>query len=485
MRATPERQRVPESDDDREGDGDGPDDGSLDELLPPLDDESTHPSDDEPITDPAGLEPPSDPGAAEDDAPADLDLYPSIELGEEQPDDQGDTFGPADLQPDPGTLLDDDALPPGDERDGLDDRPVEVEEGELPDLDADDGEGDLDAGLFGGISVANEETLDSVEPAWSVTALNAHERCGALALGGPTVVAGSSDLLWLDPGGNAPVRLALDGTRITSLALLGATRQVALCVTAFGRLLRRARQSSDSERLTDWRRAADLGGGAESLELCQLEAEPSSVVARLTSGHLVRSDDLGASFYPLDPTFTAFALSTTGQPIALLGRDGAELGLSLDGGKTIRRRALPAEGREIAGGEAPFVAAFGDVVAIADSARGLAISATGGEAFQIVPGCSGVTAIAAGTVEERHAVWAALYRESEGRCDLVRILVDEGRAYVIASLRGTADDDLEGAPETRLDRLSWDGGRLFGAGAAGFFVIEPPKASAATVAGPA
>jgi len=476
MRAAPDPLSIPPpAAEEPDGDEQGPGDRSFDDLLPPLDDESTHSDDDAPMTDPIGHDPPSEPEAADDGTLANLDLGKDFDFDEEIADEAGDVLGVNDPRAGDGGEIDEGALPDGDERDGLDDEPIAVHENELPELDADDGSGEGNARLFGALLVADEAALESAERAWTLTQLAAHERCGALATGGGTVVAGSSDLLWLDPGRNAPVRLALDGTRIASLALLGESRQIALCVTAFGRLLRRARQSSDSERLTDWRRAADLGGGAESLELCQLDGEPSSVVARLTSGHLVRSDDLGGSFYPLDPTFTAFALSATGQPLAALTKDGSELALSFDGGKTITRELLAPAGREIAEGEAPLVTAWDGVTAIADATRGLAVSSSGASGFRIVSGCAGVTAVAAGRFAGKVTVWAALYRETADRTDVVMVDVDKAEARVIASVRG-ADEDNEGAGETaRLERLSWDGSRLLGAGAIGLVAFEPPS----------
>jgi hypothetical protein len=474
MNAAPEPRSVPPQAEDPDGDVEGPSQRELDELLPPLDDESTHADDDEPITDPTGLDPLSDPGVADDGGgDDDLDVGGAFHFDEEGAGEAGDGLGVADPRG-LGDDLDEDELPEGDEREGLDDTPIAIRDAELPELDADDGAGDGNARLFGSLVVADEVALSHAEQAWRVTSLHAaREHCSALAVGAGNVIAGSSDLLWLDPGRVAPVRLALDGTRIASLALLGDTRQVALCVTAFGRLLRRARQSSDSERLTDWRRTADLSGGAESLELCQLEDEPSAVVARLTSGHLVRSDDLGTSFYPLDPTFTAFALSSTGRPLAALARDGAELGLSFDGGKTVVRAPLTGAGAEIAGGDAPVVAAWGDVLAIADTTRGLAVSTRGASGFRLVRGCSGATAVAAGTFNGKPAVWAALYRETEDRTDLVLVEAESAAATIVASLHGPPGDDSDG--ETgRVERLAWDGTRLLGVGAMGLVAFEPP-----------
>lgn len=456
-------------------DGDGPSDHALDDLLPPLDDEATHADfdQDEFLTDPSGIDPPSDPGSIDDALPADLDLGPSLDFGEEEAD-AADAFGLAE----PGTGRDpepsEDALPEADERDGLDDAPSGVDDADLPELDADDPD-DGAAPLFGRLPAADESSLERAAAAWSVAVLGAaRERCGALALDGGTLVAGSSDLLWLDEGRAAPVRIALDGTRITSIALLGPDRQIALCVTAFGRLLRRARQSSDAERLSDWRRAADLGGGAESLELCALAGEPNAVVGRLTSGRLIRSDDLGSSFYPLDETVTAFALSPAGSPLAALAKDGTTLVLSSDGGKTWSQHQLDDVAREIAGGEAPFLASEGSVIAIADGTRGVSVSSDGGRSFRRVPGCAGVTAITVGEHHGRLTAWAALYSEASDRTELALINVEEGRAELVATLTGALEDGADSSGAARIERLVWDGRRLAGAGDPGLVAFEPP-----------
>jgi hypothetical protein len=475
--AVPFPRDVPEPPvDDPDGDGDGPSDHALDDLLPPLDDEPTNADieQDELVTDPSGIDPPSDPGGIEDALPADLDLGPSFDFGEEEAD-SADAFGLVE----PGTGRDpeanEDALPEGEERDGLDDAPADVQERDLPDLDADDA-ADGAAPVFGSLPTADEAELERAAAPWLATTLGApRERCGALSHGAGALVAGSSDLLWLDAGRTAPVRIALDGTRIASIALVGEGRQVALCVTAFGRLLRRARQSSDAERLNDWRRTADLSGGAESLELCQLDAEPNAVVGRLTSGRLIRSDDLGNSFYPIGEGLTVFALSPRGAPLAALARDGAELVLSSDGGRTLSRSSLSTEAREIAGGEAPMLASEGPLLVIADAARGVVVSSDGGQSFRRVPGCAGSTAVTVGTFRGRPAAWAALYSEASDRTELVLIDIERATPEVIADLVGEPGDDPSDASGTgRLERLAWDGARLLGVGDPGLVSFEPP-----------
>jgi hypothetical protein len=462
--------------DDPDGDGDGPSDHALDDLLPPLDDEPTNEDIDaeELVTVPSGLEAPSDPGGIDDALPPDLDVGPTFDFGEEE-EDAADVFGLVE----PGTGKDqdlgEDALPEGEERDGLDDAPVGIEERDLPELDADDG---VDGAVptFGSLTTVDEAPLPRSAIPWVLTTLGTpRERCGALAVGGGVIVAGSSDLLWLDAGRSAPVRIALDGTRIASIALVGEDRQVALCVTAFGRLLRRARQSSDAERLNDWKRAAELGGGAESLELCQLDGEPNAVLGRLTSGRLIRSDDLGTSFTSLAEGLTVFALSPSGAPLAALARDGTELVLSADGGRSFTRSALPPLAQEIAGGDAPMLASAGPLLVIADGARGAVVSSDGGRTFHRVNGCAGATAVAVGTCQGRPTAWVTLYSETVDRTELALVDVERATAEVVAVLVGEpAEDAADAAGTGRLERLAWDGRRLLAVGDPGLVSFEPP-----------
>ncbi len=464
---------APPSDDD--GDDDGPRDRALDDLLPPLDDETTHADDDEPLTDPIGVELPSEPDGGADDVVLDLDVGGDADFAEEEVVEQGDDFGIAEPGSDSLEHSEHGSFTGQDDRTGIEDEPAVIREGDLPDLDADDGGLDATLESFGGLSVADDEDLPRVSPPWRATHLApAPERCGALALGGGAVVAGSSDLLWLDAGRATPVRIALDGTRIASVALLGEERTVALCVTAFGRLLRRGRMKTEVERLTDWRRTAELDGAIESLELCQLENDPSAVIGRLTSGRLVRSDDLGTTFRMIEPTFTALAISPTGDPLAALARDGAALGVSSDGGKTFVERRLVPPASDIAGGEAPLLATAGRVIVIADAERGVAVSNDAGETFESVAGCAGCTAATVGSVGGRATVFLALYRESRDQTCVVELLVADPKPRVIATLEGAGDDSTDGLENGRLERLAWDGSRLSGVGDAGLVRFEPP-----------
>jgi hypothetical protein len=457
------------------------DDDSVGSLITPLEEEAAlDDDDDEPLTDPdLGIEPPSEAGLDEPEAAAELDVGPDFGLVEDDAADARDDG--ESLERSFSSLLSDDLKEsPADateDRDGIDDATPLLNDLELPEIDADEHGADHTPHLFGSLPTAEESLLAFAERPWPITRLAPErERCAALAAARGAVVAGSTDLLWLDAARSAPVRIALDGTRIASLALVGEDGDLALAVTAFGRLVRRSRLASDAERLGDWRRVAESGGSAESLQLCQVgPSAPRSVVGRLTSGKLVRSDDDGNGFQPLDTGFTAFALSPTGDPIAALTRDGAELQLSNDGGRSWSRRDLVTHAREVAGGEAPLLATSGSTLLIADRERGLVLSTDAGLTFRQVEGCAGVTACCAGSRDDQAMAWAALYREASDETWLVQIEAASGRALVIARIETSDDADPEqGSEAARLDRLLWDGQRLFGAGDAGFLRLEPP-----------
>jgi hypothetical protein len=412
-----------------------------------------------------------------DDGPL-LDLDPALDLVALEDDSAPgeEDFGPREAPAATDLGMDESSLPEGDEADGADDAPVLVDEGLLPELDRDDGPEAPLPQSFGSLPLVDEVGLPRAARPWAVRRLGpSRERAFALAALGGVVVAGSSDLLWLDRGSDSVVRIALDGTRITSVALLGEERQIALCVTAFGRLLRRSRTTSEVDRLPDWRRIAENGGGAESLELTALEGEPRSVIGRLTSGRLVKSDDLGATFYPLDTSVTAFSLSPQGDPLAALTRDGAELALSRDGGQSFVRLPLIGAARDIASGEAPFVSTLEGTVIVAEPSRGVAVSLDGGTSFAAVPGTISVSAVALGRLGGTLCAFVALHHEVSDTTDIAIIDLAAAEATVIASITGEGEtDESDTAGTARAERLVWDGTRLVAAGDVGLVCIEPP-----------
>lgn len=470
----PEHAPDPSADDDESGD--------FGALLPDLEENVEHdPDDDRPLFDEADeLDDLFDAESANDDAPIELDLGPDSLTTDEEARDAGDALG-LDDETSGSDLLPEDTLPSDkEERDGIDDRKPLVNDLDLPGLDADDGGGD-DLARFGTLVAATEATLENAARPWQLQRLSPQrERCRSLALDGTSVVAASTDLLWLDGGHTSPVRVALDGARVLGLALVGERRETALCVTAAGRLVRRSRSASDAERLPAHGRLAELlVSELERVELCQLGlATPESVLGRTGSGLVFRSDDAGTTLRLVEPALSVRALSPTGSPVVALAADGAALLTSSDGGKTFARVALDRTGQRIAGGERPGLASSGSTLVLHDDERGVAVSLDGGQRFREVPGAASVSAATIGLFDGRPSVWLALYAELTDETRFVRVDAETLRAEVIATLASTGDADADLGASARIERLGWDGARLFAAGDAGFFALTPEATTA-------
>ncbi|HTQ05350.1 MAG TPA: hypothetical protein VMI54_15915 [Polyangiaceae bacterium] len=472
----PEPPLVPTLPDEHEDENDD----DFGELLPGLGEETVDDADDDAqvpgVSEEFDIDPPLDDVTFDDQTSPDLRFGKDSVLPEENDDDASDDAGFAAERP-TGQTEPEDALPPDDdEPDGLDEARPFVNELDLPSLDADEEGVDGDAARFGGLLAASELAWPSAVEPWRVTRLSPErERCSALAIGRGAIVAGSTDLLWLDAGRSAPVRLALDGTRILALALVGEGEDTIVAVTATGRLLRRARLASDSERVGELNRALERGQRATRVDLCALGApEPRALLRRSELGPLERSDDAGSSFFPLEPRLFASTLATSRAPVAALVDAGRELALSTDGGRHFERRRLDGAAAGVALGDAPLLGATDGVVAIVDSERGLVVSTDEGRRFREVPGCASATACAVGVQDGRAFVWLSLYSEA---ADLTRILLvdpERAEAEVIAKIQGSGDDEELGA-SARVEALGWDGTRLFAVGEPGFLLLEPPS----------
>jgi hypothetical protein len=456
-------------------------DDDFGELLPGLGEETLDDSDAEtsvPGTpDEFDIDPPLDDVTFDDQTAPDLrfgtdSVLPEAGEDEDASDDAG--FAP---EPPTGQTEPDDMLPPeGDEPDGFDEARPLTGELELPGLDADEEGTEGDAGRFGGLLGGSELAWPSAVETWRVTKLAPdRERCSALAMGRAAVVAGSTDLLWLDRGRSAPVRLSLDGTRVGALGLVGEDEDTIVAVTTTGRVLRRARLASDSERVGDLGRASERTRDPAGVDLCALGAsEPRALLRRSEHGPLERSDDAGITFFPLEPRLFATALATSPRPVAALVDGGRELALSTDGGRRFERLKLDGAAAGVALGEATLLAAADRTIAIADTERGLVVSTDGGLRFREIPGCASVTACAVGVHDGRTSIWLALYSEAADLTRVLKVDAERADAEVVATVLGSGDDEETGA-SGRIERLGWDGTRLFAVGEPGFLAFEPPS----------
>jgi hypothetical protein len=171
---------------------------------------------------------------------------------------------------------------------------------------------------------------------------------------------------------------------------------------------------------------------------------------------------------------SALTMSSTGEPVAILMRDGVRLGLSSDGGASFESLDLAPPAREIASGEAPLVAASGNVVVLGDAGRGVVVSDDRGRTFRRVSGMTNLSALSVGLFGGRLRAFAALYRETDDHSLLVEIDPANATATIGAVLSFPSPDDPDAAPELgRVERLVVDAERLWATGGFGLAVIRP------------
>jgi len=467
--ADPAEESTPE---DERGDEDGElDDAQIGEILSPADEGEPDDGDELPTDPYVGIEPlpedspdepdvPAEPAEAEgllDDAelPSDTDDSEGIEADHEPPE-----------EPEPSESL------MGDVGEGFDDEPATLDE-DLPGLGADepDGSGDSDLGSL--TSHGAEEPIPRANDAYRASfVLPAREPSSALRAGSGPIVAASSDLFWIDEGTETPVRIGLDATRVSSLALVGEARDVALCATAFGRLLRRARLGSEAERLLGLRHVA--GTRADPVDLCEVgPRSPRSVLVRLRTGKIARSDDEGTTFELVPGAPDALAISPTGDPVLLLCSGAPRLALSFDGGRSFTMRDLVGPAREVAAGDAPMLAAAGSALVLGEALAGVVVSTDQGATFRRVRGAAGASACAVGVLDGTPVGWLSLYGEAADESLVARVDLATGHAEVVATLSGptSPDPDLD-AELGKIERLAWDGDRLWAAGGFGVAVFR-------------
>jgi hypothetical protein len=144
------------------------------------------------------------------------------------------------------------------------------------------------------------------------------------------------------------------------------------------------------------------------------------------------------------------------------------LQLSSDAGSSFRELVLPEPAATIALGAAATAVSRGNVVALADSQRGLCVSNDGGETFLMVTGAVNVTAVA---ISEGNRVFAALHREGRDASELVAVDPSSGNAVSIAELSGEPDEEAEETGRTQA--LVFADGYLWAAGLYGLSRLRP------------
>jgi hypothetical protein len=394
-----------------------------------------------------------------------LDIAELLAFEDDEPA-QDDALGPEDFEPsadveeleETGTDPDETAEP---DYEGL------VSE-ELPSLDADE------AGDFSPEEdwMPPEHALDQPLPPsaarqWATRTLLEDEIDVLVAERGLVVAAGATIHCF-----GRDTRSIAARARVTSATLVGG---VLVYFTSSGELVRQELWQPSSECLESWREPAGTReGAAVALELGGGGLEPGVVLARTSTGRLLRSRDRGTSFSAEALHARVLALDARAHPAISLVETGSgrSLLVATEGGSAWRAVPLDAPGAAIARGEAPLLASHGELVALADAELGIAVSADAGQHFVRVAYGGLVTALAAGAIEGEPRLFAALYRETEDRSYVIA-LDAQGAAEVVAQIGSARAED--GVEASRVAALAWDGGarRLLAAGAFGLVELVP------------
>jgi hypothetical protein len=332
----------------------------------------------------------------------------------------------------------------------------------------------------------DEPLPEPAELVWHERPLcHANLPCQALALGLGVVVAAGEQLLWLAGSAASPTLLPGRVGQVQSLVLVGQTRQYVLCATVRGALIAR-RPDGSSELWETWRELAGPDPERlQGLELCQLGDDcPPIVLGRTTSGALLRSTRGGSDWHRVHLPGRVLALSACGSPVVAVGDVGGKnvLWRSEDLGTSFVEVALSTSAQAVVIGECPLICAIEECVALAHPERGLVVSADGGQSFRRVPGCAGATALAAGQLEGKPTVFAALLLEGDDRTELVVVDPSRARAERVGTQAPPAagvegwDASLERA---RTSAMRWDADSrcLWLAGSFGLTSWFPPRAT--------
>ncbi|HYQ00187.1 MAG TPA: hypothetical protein VER96_16035 [Polyangiaceae bacterium] len=417
---------------------------------------------------------------AGDNEPIELDLGTIVGIDDAQSEIDDDADSSFEVDPAVGLTVPE-ALTPDDGSEGLEDGSITVDESKFPALEMDDGSEGIAAEREISLGAASDEArVPMAALVWRaphpVTPL---EACTALAVSPDAVVAGSSDLLWFRGETSKPLRVAVDGSALSDLTLVGADQDIALATTRSGQLFRRARFASQAEQLSRFReqlRTAQnsrpqLSFGGE------LSTRQGRVLLWLHDGTLLEVLDAGDRFERLELDGKVLAVARESATI-LLGRERTctlvTLGRTSDGGVPLHGSAL-----SIAQSAAPLLATAGSALALAERGRALLVSADDGKTFVRVAGSSNTTAIAGAMIDGSARFFAAVYRETSDQSDILSIDPVRAEAECIAHLdvasEHTPSDAIERGEWAKVSALSWHApsGRLWATGGFGVLSFGP------------
>lgn len=413
-----------------------------------------------------GAEPSTDPGG---------DLV--LDIGEllEKSDDEGEdedrgTLGPEhfDMTSGLGEVPDEPASSSAVE--GTDEPLDDLVSEELPELDADEeGVGGVDPADLVSLELRydDHEAAPWAEERWSPVSSPVATPLNDVAIQDGRVLA-AGDGVWIIGDGGADVaHHELDGTHVTTLALIQPEPPVVLCATRDSRLVL---AEIGPGQTASWNELDAPGDGAP----VELATADHAVLAKSATGKLFCTRDSGKSWQLVDVGSRFLALARRGTPLVALahGRGRPCLLRSNDAGRSWRQDALDEAARSVALGQSPLLAAGGSVVALADARLGMVISDDGGASFRVVAHSFGATALAAGVWAGRPHVWAALLGDLDGVARLVLVDPQTAQAITLAELGSEEQGD-----SFRVDALAWDawGSRVWAGGAFGLLSFAPRR----------
>jgi len=411
-----------------------------------------------------------------DNEPIELDLGTIIGIDDGRTEGEDDSDSGFEVDPAVGLTVPE-ALTPDDGTEGLEDGSITVDESKFPALEMDDGSEGIAAEREISLGTASDEARVpmAARPWQALHPVAALEACTALASSTDAVVAGSSDLLWFRGEWSKPLRVAVDGSALSDLVLVGADRDIALASTQSGQLFRRARFASQAEQLTRFREQIRTPHAAR-LQLSfggALAADETRVLLLLNDGTLLEVLDAGDRFERLEFDGKVLAVARESTTI-LLARERSRTLLSLEGspdaGILLHGPALA-----VAQSTAPLLASAGNSVALAERGRALLVSPDRGQTFWRVAGSASTTAIAGALFAGSERFFAAVYRETSDQSDILVIDPTSGVAECIAHLNVDAEqssDAIERGEWAKVSALSWHAasGRLWASG--GFGVVS-------------
>jgi hypothetical protein len=417
-----------------------------------------------------------------DNEPIELDLGTLVEADDafREGDDNDTGF---EVDPAVGLALPD-ALAPDDGSEGLDDGAIKVDESKFPSLEMDDGEEGIAAEREISLGTASDESPVAMATVpWRVLMpATSLEACASLASAQDSVVAGSSDLLWFRSDSTTPLRVAVDGSALADLALLGPDQDIALAGTQSGQLFRRARFASQAEQLGRFREPLKLAPGSRARVSFggALGQKNGRVLLCSEEGSVLDVLDAGERFERVE--LAGKAISVARESATLIVAQGRERWLvSLE---SERRESVPLSEAAlvVAQSAAPLLATSGHAIALVEFGRALLVSADDGKSFRRVPGSSNTTAVAGARLAGSAQFFAALYRETSDQSQILLVDPELGSAVCIAVLDSSAlhspNDAIDRGEWAKIARLLWHSAsqRLWAVGGFGVATIAVPDA---------